>query len=211
MAIIHRQATVTPSKLEILGRWVPTQLWCAYKDPSAFESVGAYRFDDPAGEVGIETLLLRTSDDAILQVPVTYRGSPLAGAEKSLIATTEHSVLGTRWVYDACGDHVYVKALATTILFGGAQAELEVVTNAGKEHFVSPTRVSGTGAGDTPLPTFGTTTFSSDGTETVVRSNDLELVILRTIDVNAQAQHLSLVGTWPGHDDPALLAFARKL
>jgi hypothetical protein len=44
-------------------------------------SVSAYRFDDPAGEVGIETLLVRRGAGPVLQVPLTYRGAPLAGAE----------------------------------------------------------------------------------------------------------------------------------
>ena len=29
--------------------------------------MGAYRFDDPAGEVGIETLLINVGDEAIYQ------------------------------------------------------------------------------------------------------------------------------------------------
>ena len=36
-----------------------------------------------------------------LFVPLTYRGAPLAGGEADLVGTTEHSALGTRWVYDA--------------------------------------------------------------------------------------------------------------
>ena len=35
---------------------------------------------------------------------MTYRGS--AVAEGALIATAEHSVLGTRWIYDATTDPV---------------------------------------------------------------------------------------------------------
>jgi len=33
-------------------------------------------------------------------VPLTYRGAPLDGAEDALVGTTEHGVLGRRWVYD---------------------------------------------------------------------------------------------------------------
>ena len=41
---------------------------------------------------------------------MTYRGAPLAGAEEALIGTSEHGVLGTRWIYDAAHDPVAVAA-----------------------------------------------------------------------------------------------------
>jgi hypothetical protein len=91
--------------------WVPQQTCLGEANISTLEVVGAYRFDDPEGEVGIETHLLRTADGQILQVPVTYRGSPVDDAESLFIAASQHSVLGERWVYDACGDPVYVRAL----------------------------------------------------------------------------------------------------
>ncbi len=78
----------------MLGEWVPRQPWIGSADASSLEVVGAYRFDDPAGEVGIETHLVRTADGQVVQVPVTYRGAPTAGAEASLITTMQHSVLG---------------------------------------------------------------------------------------------------------------------
>lgn len=56
--------------------------------------VGTYRFDDPDGEVGIETHVLRTADGQVIQVPVTYRDAPLEGAASLLITTTQHSILG---------------------------------------------------------------------------------------------------------------------
>ena len=66
---------------------------------------------------------MRTDDGPVLQVPLTYREAPLPGAEASLVGTMEHSVLGRRWVYDACGDPVYVAALADVLLGEGTQAE----------------------------------------------------------------------------------------
>src|SRR5215218_7739419 len=100
MALLHR-AEITPTKLELLDAWLPTRAW--YRGPAdpGLAKVGAFRFDDPAGEVGIETLLVQAGDGPVLQVPLTYRAAPLAGAEPWLIGTTEHSVLGRRWVYDA--------------------------------------------------------------------------------------------------------------
>jgi hypothetical protein len=206
------QATLTPSKIELLRAWVPTQAWLGDVDAFTVEAVGAYRFDDPEGEVGIETHLLRTADGQIVQVPVTYRGSPLAGAELSLIATMQHSVLGERWVYDACGDPVYVRALASAVLRGGTQAELDIVTEAGHERRQATTQVSGSGSPDSAIPPIGSVSYSSEASTTVVRAGDLELILLRIVDPrnenSAQAGAQRLVGTWPGHDTPALLALA---
>ena len=50
MALIHR-ATIRPTKLELLTDWVPSQPW----GEPVLDLVGAFRFDDPDGEVGIET------------------------------------------------------------------------------------------------------------------------------------------------------------
>ena len=108
-------ATLTPGKVDLIAGWIGTQRWYAAKGqlPRLTRRRG-FRFDDPAGEVGIETLVLRddaTSPPTVYQVPVTYRGSPLPGAERALVGTMEHSVLGTRYVYDAPHDPVYVAAL----------------------------------------------------------------------------------------------------
>jgi len=212
MAVLY-QATLVPPKIELLQAWIPHQPWLGDADASAVKVVGAYRFDDPDGEVGIETHLLRTADGQILQIPVTYRGSPVDGAESSLIATTRHSVLGERWVYDACVDPVYVQALGTAILSGGTQAELEVVTDVGQERRQATTRVSGSGSPDTAIPSIGPVSYSSRGTTTVVRAGHLELTLFRTIDPNrencAQGGTQALVGTWPRNDTPAVLALAQ--
>ena len=61
----------------------------------------------------------------IYQVPLSYRGYELAGASEWLIGTMDHSVLGKRWVYDACADPVYVKALATAIITGQQEARVD--------------------------------------------------------------------------------------
>ncbi len=120
MALLHR-ADIRPSKLELLAAWLPSRNW--YTGGAEVARVAAYRFDDPAGQVGIETLLVRGGDGPVHQVPLTYRGTPLDGADEWLVGTTEHSVLGRRWVYDAVGDPVYAAALAEAILAGTGQAE----------------------------------------------------------------------------------------
>ncbi|UFU08294.1 CG0192-related protein [Ruania halotolerans] len=121
MALLHR-AHLHPTKLELVARWVPQQAWASGDEP--VEVVATFRFDDPDGQVGIETLLTRTKNGDLVQVPLTYRDAALPGAEDSLIGTMEHSVLGTRWVYDAPGDPVYVAVLHSVMLTAGSGAEL---------------------------------------------------------------------------------------
>jgi hypothetical protein len=212
VALLYK-ATLTPSKIELLQTWIPQQPWLGGADASAVETVGSYRFDDPGGEVGMETHLLRTADGQILQVPVTYRGSPVTGSDSLLIGTMQHSVLGQRWVYDACGDPVYVMALATAVLSGGTQAELDVATDAGQERLPATTRVSGSGSPDTEIPPIGPVSLSNEGTATFIGVGHLELTLLRAIDpereTHARSGQQGLMGTWPGHDDPALLALAQ--
>jgi hypothetical protein len=130
-----------------------------------------------------------------------------------LIATTQHSVLGERWVYDACGDPVYVKALATAVLSGGMQAEIEVVTDGGQERREATTRVSGSGSPDTAIPAITSVSFSNEGTTTIISAGQLELTVVRVIDSDREnglrGDTDRLVGTWPAHGVPALLALAQ--
>ena len=136
MALLY-DAQISPSKLELLAGWLPAQPWWT-GDPATIEAIGAYRFDDPAGAVGIETHLVRAADGPVVQVPVTYRDAPLDGAADALIGTMQHSVLGRRWVYDACSDPVYVTALAAAILAGAPQSELEIESADGTRHRRDP-------------------------------------------------------------------------
>ena len=115
MAELHHDATITPSKLELLEDWMGSQRWYAAKGRRPrLRLVGRWRLDDPAGEVGVETLIVADesgTEPVVYQVPLTYRGAPLEGAERALVGTTEHSALGHRWVYDAPHDPVYATAL----------------------------------------------------------------------------------------------------
>lgn len=121
MAIIYR-ATLTPSKLTLIGAWLDSQPWAGQ---GADEVLGAYRFDDPEGEVGVEVFLLRRGD-RLLHVPLTYRAAPLPDHEKHLVGTLEHSVLGTRWVYDGTEDGVAVACFRRALTGEQEQAELEI-------------------------------------------------------------------------------------
>ncbi len=72
MALIHK-ATLTPSKIELLTPWLRSRSWA--DDVSGVRNAGAYRFDDPDGQVGIETFLLAADNGTVLHVPATYRAS----------------------------------------------------------------------------------------------------------------------------------------
>jgi hypothetical protein len=210
VALLHK-ATITPTKLEALMAWLPGRSWLDGADVSTLTQVGAYRFDDPAGAVGIETLLVRTADGRLLQLPLSYRAAPLAGAEDALVTTMEHSVLGPRWVYDGCADPVAMRALAAAILTGGHEAELEVDTGTGLERREPTVRVVGSGIPPAAVPELAAVAAANDPDGTVVSAGPIVLTVRRWLDrsepVTAGAQ--TLYGTWDGTDAPVLLATAR--
>ncbi|MFF9143401.1 1,4-alpha-glucan branching protein [Streptomyces sp. NPDC014861] len=132
MAVIHR-TTMQPTKLELIADWLPTRAWYA-AGPEAPRPVksGGFRLDDPAGEVGIEFMAVTDGegpDAATYLVPMTYRGKPLEGAESALIGTSEHGVLGTRWIYDGAHDPVLVGQLYE-LLAGRAVPQQQSVSDA---------------------------------------------------------------------------------
>lgn len=137
MAILH-DATLRPTKLEVLQAWVPAQDWYPSDEPD-FELAGRFRFDDPDGEVGIETFLLTRPDGEVFHVPLTYRGAPLDEPDAVLVSTMEHSVLGPRWVYDATTDPVYLAVVAEVIRAGGREAVQYVEDAAGTAREVPST------------------------------------------------------------------------
>ncbi|MFD3694775.1 1,4-alpha-glucan branching protein [Streptomyces sp. NPDC058646] len=115
MAVIHR-TTMSPGKLELLTGWLPSRPWYQGAEGAVpqLAKAGGFRLDDPEGEVGIEFMVVTDgSGDAPIAylVPVTYRGAPLKGAEEGLIGTSEHGVLGRRWIYDGAHDPVLVEQL----------------------------------------------------------------------------------------------------
>src|SRR6478672_4047639 len=143
MALVHR-ATLSPSKQELVAAWLTTRRWADGIEITT--KVAEYRFDDPAGEVGVETILFAADDGATVQVPLTYRGAPLDGADDFLVGTTDHSVLGPRWVYDGCADPVWATTLTTAILTGGTQAEQYLEVDGRREVREPTVTVVGSGA-----------------------------------------------------------------
>lgn len=190
--------------MELLQAWVPGQPWCGTADASRLTKLGSYRFDDPDGEVGIETHLLGTTDGQVLQVPLTYRGAPREAAEDSLITTMTHTTLGDRWIYDGCHDPVYVRALATAIMTGGREADLFMATGSGLVQEPITTHVRGSGSYPlTALPEMSVLAVTHEDTITRINTG-IEIALLRK-PTHGVAE-LMLSGTWPGQDQPLLLA-----
>ncbi|GAB1510416.1 CG0192-related protein [Actinophytocola sp. KF-1] len=201
MALIHR-ATLTPTKLELLAARLPGLPW--FPAPGGdLDRVAGYRFDDPAGAVGIETMLVRAGDGPVHQVPLTYRAAPLAGADAWLLGTAEHSVLGTRWVYDAVGDPVYAAALAHAVLTGAGQAE-EVFEDGERR---APTMAIA-GAGGAAAPAVGAVVRVTGDDPVVIVTDTVELTLARRLDADVALPGTVLTGTWPGQDTPVPLASA---
>jgi hypothetical protein len=204
MALIHK-ATLRPTKLELLADWLPGQSWYAGQ-AGELTQVAAYRFDDPAGEVGIETILVRVGDGPVYQVPLTYRGAPLTGGDDRLLGTTEHSVLGKRWAYDGTGDPVYATALASAILRKTGQAE-QLVQSGDR---LEPRALSMTIASDVSTPTeapaVGAIQRVVDGEPTLVVTDTVELTVVRRLGTALTGTVLS--GTWPGQATSLPLASA---
>ncbi|MFF3753737.1 1,4-alpha-glucan branching protein [Streptomyces sp. NPDC002018] len=131
MAVVHN-TTMTPGKLELLASWLPSQPWYVGtgREPD-LSRAGGFRLDDPQGEVGIEFMVVtdRSGDRPVsYHVPLSYRGAPLDGADEGLIGTSEHEVLGRRWVYDGTHDPVVVAQLLA-LFQGRAEPQAQNATD----------------------------------------------------------------------------------
>jgi len=203
MALLH-DATITPGKRALMKAWLPSRSW--FDGDVDRKPVGSFRFDDPAGEVGVECFLLGSTTGPTLLIPMSYRGAPLAGADEHLIGTTEHSVLGPRWVYDGCADPVAVAALLTAIVTGGHEAELTMEKDGQVVTFDPTCRVAGSGSG-TDGVSVDTVAIVDDGDPTVVRAGGHELVVARVIGPGVTGRE-TLTATW-ADSDPVVLAALR--
>jgi hypothetical protein len=204
MALIHN-ATVTPSKLELITPWLPAQSW--YTGPAGeAQRVASFRLDDPAGAVGIEVMLVRVGDGPVHQVPLTYRHAPLPGADDSLLNTAEHSVLGKRWIYDGTHDPLYAAALAAALLGNTGQAEQFVDVDGTLERREPSMSVASNAPNGTPVPAVGMVQRVVDGDPTVIVTDTVELTVLRQLGTSLAGTVLT--GTWPGQTTPLPLAAA---
>lgn len=208
MALYH-DAKISPSKAEILATWVPTQSWCP--DPDAPVVVlGAFRFDDPQHEVGMETHIVACGD-ALVQVPLTYRAAPLdAGTETVFVGEMTHTALGNRWVYDGFTDERYVTMLAAVTMTGQGEA-LGMVEYDG-QWFIAPThvRIRGGGWGQKRVSVDGFAPFESTTNAVVFRNSLFELTAHRRL-VPGEQPPMGLTATWADQSDPVVLAEVRTL
>lgn len=207
MALYHR-ATITPTKAEAIAAWAPTQPWCPATD-GPIEVIGAFRFDDPDGRVGMEDFLVRAGD-VVLHVPLTYRDEPLAGSDDALITTMEHSVLGQRWVYDALRDPLFVVMLAAVTMTGQGEALGMVVYE--DRWYIAPTnvRIQGGGWSLERVPVDGFATEDPTAADVVLRNDRFELTVHRC-PVAAPRPPIALTATWDSGGAPVLLASMREL
>lgn len=180
MALIYVDAELRPGKLDLLAAWLPAQPWAG---PGVVTRVATFRLDDPAGDVGIETMVLRIGD-SLLHVPLTYRGASLDGA--TLVGEMEHSALGHRWVYDAETDPVYLDVVRRMIVDGSHEAEQ-------------------TAPDGTRLPR-GRTEASASGSGVADAGSAGAVLVVRRIGDPTATGSGTLTATWPGQDSPVVLA-----
>jgi Maltokinase N-terminal cap domain len=145
MAIIH-DTTMSPGKLELMTAWLPAQPWYhrTGHEPELTKA-GGFRLDDPQGEVGIEFMVVTDGSGVratTYQVPLTYRAGALADAEGGLIGTSEHGVLGRRWIYDGIHDPVFL-AQFVALVQGEAEPQAQSLSNAADPTVTSQPVVDG--------------------------------------------------------------------
>lgn len=205
MAIIHA-ATLNPSKIELLTLWLPSQPWFGEAESTDLVRVGSFRFDDPEGKVGVETLLV-ASKGSVFQVPLTYRDSPLQGANALLIGTTEHSVLGTRWVYDAAADPVYASTLATTILTGQPQADQLLEVDGQLEPMAETVHLQVRGVLGAGVPIVSSAVPETVGGLTTIHAGHLDLSVSRVLNLSGRTSGQKIMtATWAEQTVPVQLA-----
>jgi hypothetical protein len=202
MAIFHR-ATITPTKAELIANWAPTRPWGLAADVP-IDVIGSYRFDDPEGRVGMEVHLV-TGGGTLLQVPLTYRDEPLEGADDALIVEMQHSVLGTRWVYDGLRDPRLVVMLAGVAMTGQGEALGMAVYD--DRWYIAPSNVRIQGGGWTQerVSVDGFEVEHDDATRLVLRNDRFELTVFRR-PVPGPRPAIGLTATWEAQSTPVVLA-----
>lgn len=176
MALVY-DAKLVPSKPDLIAAWLPTQPWFQETNRD-IEVLGAFRFDDPNGQVGIETHIVRGSSGKIYQVPLTYRGRAMADAGRFLVTELEHSVLGHRWVYDAAADPVAVAAIVAAITTG--QTQVDAFLDGADTPLPVSVAVKGTGSQQRP-PQATLIGLETKDAVTRVQTDSLALDIFRVV------------------------------
>ena len=162
IAKVYSTTVLNPTKAEIL-----------HQQFGPVTNIGAFRFVDPNGKVGIETLLVRETDGALLQFPVTYREQRISDTHE--VGTTEHSHLGTRHITKIVADPVAVTEIIRVILEG----DTNVQRSDGK---TSPYEIRGTGTAGVDTLTLGN----------IHLKKSADTVVTGHIDVNGNRKAFSL-------------------
>lgn len=142
VSTVHAGATLEPKKLEIISRWIHKQPWFR-GHANDLRIVGNFRFEDPDGEVGLDSILVESEGD-VYYVPLTWRSSTLPSWAE-LLGEAEHSELGNRFCYNAATDPVFVAEAERVIAEGDTQSEIHTTAGEVREPVV---QVRGNG---TPL------------------------------------------------------------
>jgi hypothetical protein len=148
---------------------------------------------------------LATAGGALLQVPLTYRDEPLEQAEDALITKMQHSVLGTRWVYDGLRDPLYVTMLAGVAMTGQGEA-LGMAVYEGR-WYIAPSNVRIQGGGGTleRVAVDGFGLDSDDGSASVLHNDRFQVTLFRR-PAPGHRPAVGLTATWDGQHQPVVLA-----
>jgi hypothetical protein len=175
VATIHH-TTLTPSKVELLARWLPGQPWYRGSPSPRLSKAGGFRLDDPDGEVGIEVMIVADADGTRYLVPMSYRGAPLPAADGALLGTSEHGVLGRRWIYDGLHDPVAVGQLLA-LAAGQVEAQHQDVSDRVDASVRPAPPLPGPLAAARPLSVVD----AAIGTSVALQPEDLSLHIVRVV------------------------------
>lgn len=202
MARFH-VSTNSPTKRELLDEWLPKQPW-APAAGGAVQPVGTFHFDDPEGEVGMQTHLVKI-DGSLLHVPLTYRATPLEGGEAALVGEMHHRVLGPRFVYDGLGDHRYLMMLAAVTLTGFGQSLGMAIQDGQWAAWPTEVRVEGGGWGAARVVVDGFSSGDITTVEPTFGNDQFDLRLYRR-PVSGCRPPIGLTATWTESNEPVVLA-----
>ena len=121
------------------------------------------------------------------------------------IDTTQHSALGTRWVYDGLRDPLCVTMLAAVSMTGQGEAVGMVQVNDRWYIVPSTVRIQGGGWTQGPAPVDAFELESEAAPAVVLRNDRFELTVYRRPTPGTRPA-IGLTATWDGQPNPIILA-----